>query len=208
MIKQCKQDFPDIECLIKNSEQFTEQIKEKYNTGKLLICDPGKNNLLFFINSNGSENKGKKVKYTDNFGISIRGDNKYMNYTNNTRLKFIRHDEYTKYINEWKSKSINGINLTLQSFETKLSEFNSKSCNLYNFLYYCKLKISSLNFYRKYYSDTFIHKLSWFIYLNKWRHYNDLIRIIKNEFGKDVSFIIGNWSGKGRLKFMSTPIMF
>ena len=203
--KECKKDFPDIECLIKNSNQFTEQIKEKYNTGKLLICDPGKNNLLFCVNPNGFENKGKKVKYTDNFGISIRGNDKYMNYTNNTRLKFIRHHEYIKYINEWKSKSIDGIKSTLKSFEEKLAEHNSKSCNLYSFLLYCKLKIISLNFYRKYYNDKLIHKLSWFTYLNKWRHFNDLIRVIKNEFGNDVSFIVGNWSGKGKLKFMSTP---
>lgn len=202
---QCKKDFPDIECLIKNSNQFSEELKQKYNTGKLMICDPGKNNLLYCINPNGVQTFGKKVKYTDNFGISFDDNNKYMNYTNKTRLKFIKHHEYTKYINNWKSKPIEGVDLTLKQLENNLSEYNQKSCNLDSFLFYCREKVRSLNFFRKYYSDIFINKLAWFTYLNKWRHTNDLIRVIRDQFGDNVSFIIGDWSGKGRVKFMSTP---
>lgn len=172
-----------------------------------MICDPGKNNLLYCVNPNGMINSSfkRKAKYTDNFGISSNKDDKYMNYTNNTRLKFIKHHEHIKYINNWKSEPIEGTKLTLKKFEDNLSEYNSKSHNLDGFLFYCKEKNRCLNFFRKYYDDTFINKLGWFTYLNKWRHTNDLIRVIRNQFGDDISFIIGNWGGKGRVKFMSTP---
>lgn len=202
---QLKKDFPDIECLIKNNDKFSDELRKKYNTGKVIICDPGKNNLLYCINPNGVPNLGKKAKYTDNFGISYDDNNKYMNYTNKTRLKFIKHHEYRKYIDNWKSNPIEGTNFTLKKFEANLSEYNSKSYNLDIFLLYCQEKVKSLNFFRKYYSDNFINKLAWFTYLNKWRHTNDLIRVIRNEFGDDVSFIIGDWNAKGRVKFMSTP---
>ena len=93
----------------------------------------------------------------------------------------------------------------MKKFEDNLSELNSKSYSLDSFLLYCREKFKSLNFFQKYYDDNFINKLAWFTYLNKWRHTNDLIRVIRNKFGKDITFIIGDWSGKGRVKFMSTP---
>ena len=67
------------------------------------------------------------------------------------------------------------------------------------------MKFNSLKFFDKYYDSTLVNKLSWYTYLNKCKHYNNLIHIIQNEFGKDVAIIIGDWSGKGSVHFMSTP---
>ena len=53
--------------------------------------------------------------------------------------------------------------------------------------------------------NTLIKKLKWFGYINKQKHENKLITRLKEKFGKDAVFVIGDWSNKGRLKFISTP---
>ena len=140
--KNLKKEFPEIGCLIKGNDKFSEELQKKYNTGKVILCDPGKNNLLYCINPNGINGINNNTKYVKNFGISFKGDDKYLNYTNKTRLKFIRHYEYLKCINNWKSEPINNVKLTLKDFENKLSKSKSKSCDLYSFLFYCKVKIN------------------------------------------------------------------
>ena len=44
---ELKKEYPHIEYLIRGNDIFSKELREKYNSGKLLICDPGKNNLLY-----------------------------------------------------------------------------------------------------------------------------------------------------------------
>ena len=208
--KNLKSDFPKLEVLMKNPE-MRKILKDKYDSGKLLLCDPGKNQLLYCINPNcQSDTVNSNISKISNYGISFSKDkkDKFMNYTNNTRLKFIKHHKYKKYTNKWKSKKINDTTETLQSCEEKVSNYNSKSCVHKSFLEYCKEKIKCMVFYKENYKDSFLQKLNWYMYLNKYKHINELIKIIKSEFGKDITIIIGDWSSTGKVKYMSTPNNF
>lgn len=177
-----KKEYPKIEYLIKGNDKFAQELKEKYDSGKLIIVDPGKINLMYCISPN-NEKAMTDTKYVKNFGISYRNNDKYLNYTNNARKKFIKHYEYIRHINNWKSRKFNNPEkLTLQDFENKLSDFNSKSCYNDKFISYCKIKIDSLRFFDKYYNSSLVNKLGWFTYLNKRRHYNDLIKLLKTSF--------------------------
>ena len=154
-------------------------------------------------------------------------NHKFMNYTTNTRIKFTKRKIYGKLIENWKqSKPSNYIAIkgpetkktfktvardniwlakTIKDIETELARLNSKSCNHDTFLEYVKLKLVLLEKVRCQYNTEKLEKLKWFSYLNKLHHENNLIRKIQSEFGKDITIIFGDWSGKGNLKFISTP---
>ena len=155
---------------------------------------------------------------TNNFGISFFENHKIMNYTNNTRIKFLKRKKYAQLIESWKRKtstnkfkSVDNINddlwkqKSLKNIEQELSEYNAKSCIHDKFIDYIIKKLEYNKKAKEQYDTSYLQKLKWFNYLNKNKHENDLLNHIQNEFGKKIKIIIGDWSGKGRVKFMSTP---
>ena len=94
---------------------------------------------------------------------------------------------------------------TLKDLEEELSKLNSKSCNYVDFIKYVKKKNVYDNKLNYQYETAYLKKLNWFSYLNKRKHEDKLLNHIENEFGKDITIIIGDWSNNGNLKFISTP---
>jgi hypothetical protein len=56
------------------------------------------------------------------------------------------------------------------------------------------------------YND-YIRKLKWFTYVNTKRNWNDTIGRIRTKYGKNPTIVLGDWSSKGRVNYMSTPNM-
>ena len=94
---------------------------------------------------------------------------------------------------------------TLKSMEKELAELNSKSCEFMGFLEYIRRKMDYNMEAFNNYDTNYINKLNWYYYLNKNKHENHLLNVIENEFGKDIIIIIGDWSGKGNSKHISSP---
>ena len=130
---------------------------------------------------------------------------KFMNYTNATRLKFTNRLKNGKKIEEWK-KIVKGTdNKCFKDFEKELPKF-SKSCHSDKFLEYVKGKMTfNSEVQARGYDLKYLQKLKWYSYLDKRKHDNRLIKHIKNTFGPKPTIIIGDWSAKGKLKFISTP---
>lgn len=73
------------------------------------------------------------------------------------------------------------------------------------FLWYIKGKLELDSKVRNEYDTIYLRKLNWYGYLNKEKHENELLNCIANEFGNDIKIIIGDWSNKGAIKYISTP---
>ena len=53
--------------------------------------------------------------------------------------------------------------------------------------------------------NTYMKKLKWYAYINKRRHEDNLLNELDNIYGKNATYIMGDWSNKGKLKYISTP---
>jgi hypothetical protein len=129
-----KNEFPHIEKLTRN-RVLMNKLKNDYEKGKIILCDPGKRSILYLMASNKVVHvPNKKLKY-NNFGVSIWKDRKIMNYTNKTRLKFTKRLKYGKLIDSWKNKEKNSkkINYKIKSITNiinQLKKINHKKKNI------------------------------------------------------------------------------
>ena len=119
--------------------------------------------------------------------------------------KLSKEKKKNKKIIKKLKNEIEEITKSLKDIEKELCQENSKSCNLEEFLEYVKKKIEYNSKAKNQYNTEYLKKLKWYTYLNSRKHEDKLMNIIENEFGKDVKIIMGDWSNKGRLKFISTP---
>ena len=179
----------------------------------------------------GVSNYNGLRQYKNKNNLKEIANHKFLNYTTKTRLRFTKRIKYGKLIEKWKScdpnnnqtivvnkmvysilsksnihdKSLEWFTKNVKDLEVKLAKRNSKSCDHTDFLKYVRLKLDLLRKIKLQYDTQYLEKLNWFSYLNKLKHENQLIRKIKNEFGLYAKIIMGDWSNKGRLKFISTP---
>ena len=196
--------FPYIEKLLEDENQ-RRKFQEDFDNGKLILCDPGKRSPLYLMASNSIIHEKKKSINSSNFGISYWNGHKILNYTNSSRLKFTKRKKYGKLIEKWKNE-LHGIsNISVKDLEKELCIYNSKSCYHMEFLWYVKGALELESKVRKEYDTIYLRKLNWYGYLNKEKHENELLNCIANEFGNDIKIIIGDWSGKGSIKYISTP---
>ena len=235
-----KSNFPYIDKLLKNND-FKVKFQKDFNDGKILVCDPGKNSILYLMACNKKVHiKTKEMKH-NNFGVSVWNNHKIMNYTNKTRIKLTKRLKYGELIEKWKSETNNKQELTilkrtinriknkkcnkqsdknvlnllkmelkykektLKEIETELGTLNSKSCNHKEFINFVIKKLEHFKKSKNEYNTEYLQKLKWYSYLNRRRHEDELLNQIENEFGKDITIIMGDYSGKGNLKVISTP---
>lgn len=87
-----------------------------------------------------------------------------------------------------------------------MTSYNSKSCIYDKFKKYVQKKnIVNKILLKKYENDVF-RKYKWYGYINRKKAETDLMRDIKNKFGKDVPIIYGDWSiGQSMRHMISTP---
>jgi hypothetical protein len=201
--------------------------KESPNEGKLNeLIEQIRQIMGSNLNLKTKKNKIRKLKYNykmklkraSNFGINMYKGHKILNYTSGTRSKFTGRNKHALLVNNWKNrlnkktipKDINLNELvwwkkTLQTIETELSYFDSKSCDHNKFMKYVKKKIEYLKKFELQYKQKFLHKLKWQEHINTIRHESTLIEQIKETFGKDIIIIMGDWSGSGNVNYRSTP---
>lgn len=146
-----------------------------------VYCDPGKSNLLTFIDDH---------------------DNVFT-YTIRQRLHETKRKKYSKLLYNHRKK------LNILEIESKLSEYNSKSCNIKTFEKYIKMKNkTNEQLYSKYNNEIF-RQYKWYEYINTKRSDAKLLNTIENKFAKDgnkLNIVIGDWSiGKQLRNFIPTP---
>jgi hypothetical protein len=86
-------------------------------------------------------------------------------------------------------------------------EINLKICDNKKFMKYVNYKLKKNNEIKDKTKDNLkcMNRIKFNSYLNKMRHENELISVISKEFGSDINIVIGDWSSKGRIRFMPTP---
>ena len=163
---------------------FLEFIKKENKDKKLVYGDPGKRSIVTFL-----------------------GDNeKIYNYRSRRRIKETKRKKYNTLIDNMKSKIFLESKKTIKNIETELSKFSKRTTNSKIFKKYIKIKSKMRNqiIDGKIY-DNYLKKLKWFSYINKRRHEDRIMNELKGIYGKDAIFILGDWSGKGKISYISTP---
>jgi hypothetical protein len=160
-----------------NDEQI-EELKNKKELEKIVYVDPGKRNLLFMLGENG----------------------KYFRYSNKERIYESKRIIYQKKVQ--KEKDISGTTL----IESKLSNYNSKACNINDFKEYIKKKNEVNEMLTEEYLKPLYRKYKWYGYINRKRSEDNLSNKIEKVYGKDLVLIYGDWSiGKQMRNYISTP---
>lgn len=159
--------------------------KKQFNElkeGNWVCTDPGRRCIAYMKNKDG---------------VRFR-------YTNKTHLDKTKRIKYQRLIQNYKDKK--GIT----KIENKLSELNSKSCILNQFKIFIKRKNKLNKILLDKYKEDIFRKYKWYGYINRKRAETDLVREIKNKFGKDIIIVEGDWSDKlktapSRIRYISTP---
>ena len=142
------------------------------------VVDPGKRCLLYMKNSNGMR----------------------LRYTNKTHLKRTKRLKYQRLLQNYKRKQ------NISKIENELSNYNSKSFNYKKFKKFIKKKNELNKILLEKYQNEIFRKYKWYGYINRKKAETDLIRDIKNTFGKDVNIFFGDWSiSRSMRNFISTP---
>jgi hypothetical protein len=149
----------------------------------------------------------KKEIQNKNIGIIDMGKIRIITMLNKQTGKIFK---YTRKQNVRKRLIINRKIQNLKSFitpvETKLSEYNGKTCDVKEFFEYIKQRNSSLSCLLNFYSDEQFRKWRFHMFINKTRDKDKLINKMKEFLGKDPVLIFGNWSANKNIKYMiSTP---
>jgi len=162
----------------KHEFSYIDDVSKEDLKGKHIFIDPGKRSLLTMVDNN----------------------NKYLNYTNGEYLNRTKRLIYAKKIENY--KTVIGI----KSIESELTNFNSKSCIVEDFVKYIKKKLEVNNKILDKYNDIKFRKYKWYSYINKKRTEDNLLNTIENTYSKNHIIIIGDWSiGKQMANFISTP---
>ena len=192
-----KNEFNYIEDLI-NYNKFVDYLKSKFENKKAVLCDPGQRAPLY-------TSIGENISYKD--GKNNEKEMFSFEYSNKMRLRETKRLKYNDEANKIFSK------------DEKIKEIHDKLCNLksktldidkfYEF-YSLKIELRSNVINRKNNNvsyDEYLRKLKWFGYINKRRHEDKLLNRLEDYYGKDSIFIMGDWSNRGKTKYISTPNM-
>jgi len=157
-------------------EELDKKDYEELKKNEWIIADPGKKNLLYMKNE-----KGKKLVYSNREYI-----------TNTKRLK------YQRILQNYKKDNI-------KEQEKELSKYNSKSCAYEKFKEYVKNKNRINEELFENYENTIYRKYKWYGYINRKKELTNLVRRIKETFGKESIMIMGDWGNKMKINYMTTP---
>ncbi len=183
-IKLKRQEYNYVEDLIKN-QIFWKKLKNTYDSGKVVVIDPGKKSILTLRSSN----------------------NITFNYRNRRRIKQNKRLKKAKLIKNKREKHKLSNGKTIVENENGLNNFNSKTTIHKSFLGYVteKLKLYNLVIDDEIYHE-YLLKHRWHSYLNNKRHEDKLKDELRQRFGNDCMYIMGDWNESSLpIKYMSTP---
>lgn len=157
---------------------YIDDVDKQELKGNHIFIDPGKRSLFTMMNDDG----------------------KFYSYTNKQRCNETKRLKYQKILKKYKDE------LHITSKENELSLFNSKSCNINNFIDFINKKISTNEVLYKLYQNTKFRQYKWYAFINKKRSEDNMLNKIEKTYTKDSIIIIGDWSiGKQMKNFISTP---
>jgi len=132
-------------------------------------------------------------------------ERKIMNYTSNTQATLTNRYVYNARRKKW--KETHRLANEIKTFENELAKYDSHVCDHDKFLEYVKCRMQYYNTIIHITMDEKVHqKINWAAYLRKREHEKDLVNVIKQEFGKHVRIIMGDWSrGTAPIRFKPTP---
>lgn len=181
-----KAEFCYIEDLIKAADHLRD-LKKFRREQRFVYIDPGKKSIGTFMNDNGE----------------------IFNYRNRRRVRETKRVKYDRLIKNRKVRTDLPTDEELSTIaekEVELAKFSKKSSNLKTFLEYTKKKMSFWRLIKKENSyQEYLQKLNWFRYINTKRHEDRILNDLEKKYGKDAVMVVGDWSGKGNIKYMSTP---
>jgi hypothetical protein len=158
-------------------EDLNKDQLDELREGNWIVADPGKRCLLYMRNKDGK-------KFT---------------YTNGKHMMRTKRLKYQKMNQHYRDRE--GIS----KIERKLSGYSSKTCQFDLFKEFIKHKNDINEQLFEQYSNERFRRYKWYGYINRKRAETDLVRDIKQKYGKDTIMIIGDWGAKGKVKYISTP---
>jgi hypothetical protein len=160
--------------------RLTTQLRDN----KIVVMDPGKRDIGYFFNGQT-----------------------YHRYSSSRRLSETKRLKYNTLIDNFKKRVHNNDGKTIKQMESELVDTGGKTMLLQPFLEYTGQKIAFARWCRSQLDyDIYLRKLNWFGYLNKQRHENAIVNELANKYGKDATFVIGDWSDRGSpIKKISVP---
>jgi hypothetical protein len=181
-IQKEDKSLKDNKLFVKKENEFLyiDEVNKKCFNGKQIFIDPGKKTLLNMIDINGNK----------------------LSYTNKQRIKKTKRLEYHNLLKKHKD------NLKITEIENRLTNYNSKTCNLEKYNEYILEKNKINNEIFKLYEDEKFRRYKFYAYINKRREEDNMLNMIEQKYGKEnkIQIIIGDWSiGKQMRHFISTP---
>jgi len=176
--------------------------KEKYKEFKYI--DEVKPNELLNHSNNvvfNDDGKGSLLMMKDKHGD-------FLNYTKREDLKNTKRLDYQKRIEKEKLKIfyIKGEETSIKNEETKLTDYNSKTVDLEQFIIYCSKKLDINNRISKEYEKSIYRRYKWYGKINRDRRDSKLANRIERTFGKDAIIITGDASVMPCMRhIISTP---
>jgi len=152
--------------------KITEEMKNK----RIVCADPGCSDLIYC----GSKNKDGKLET--------------FRYTQNQRRKEIGTKKYNKII-EKVNNDTKIRNKSIKKFESKLSDYNSKTCKYNTFKEYLIQKNKTNRLLYSHYEQEFFRKFKLNRFTNTQKSESKMIKNFSKKFGgpKDTIFIIGDY---------------
>ena len=135
-------------------QDLTKEQVEKLKECHLIYVDPNKGNLVYCI---------------DDEDVKFR-------YTRDQRIKETQRIHHQNVIKSYKKKE------KIRSFETEISQKNSKTCNFSNFMEYLKIKNKNNIILFQHYKKEFFRKMRLRTYINTQRSESKLVRNIKHVY--------------------------
>lgn len=197
-----------------NDPILLKELKEAWINGEIVVDDPGKRYVGSFFGKGKqtSTMKGKQeIKKNDDTDtgdiFKFPTENILYSYGTKRRLKETQRLKHNEIIDEHKKTTkIGAEEKTIKERETKLCDFSSKSVDPKVFDNYVKEKLSLFYDLKK--EETYVKKLdqlNWYLYINTKRHESTILNELKEIYGKNAIFIIGDWSKGDKIKYISTP---
>jgi hypothetical protein len=183
-IKKDNDKYQYIDDISKNTE-VKKIINEAVDNKNIVYIDPGKRSLMMMYN----------------------GD-KYLDITNRWILKQTKRLKNNKIIMDRSKATVLDNGKTLEKINTELVNKRSKTMDNKKFNEYVKIKLElreQLKEEKKY--NDLLQIKRWNGYVNRKRNMSIIVKKIKETFGENPKLVMGDWSNKGKIKYMSTPNM-
>ena len=195
-MKNTKNKCEYIEDAIKNKLVY-EKLKKAFDEKRINVCDPGVRTLLTIL--------GMNIPLANKSRCKIRKNKTLFSYNNRNRLAETKRLKYNKLIDNRKKSTIMN-DKSIKEYESELCKYSSRTTNYKKFIEYTKLKLNlrtQLN--NEHLWNDYVNKLRWFGHINRQRHEDKLLNILEKIFGSDAIFVLGDWSKRGCIKYISTP---